>query len=332
MGPLKAEWQVINQCNAKCLTCRDWQERADQTILSTAEGKRLIKELAESGLLHLCFSGGEPLLRKDLMELIEYAKELGLTTSLMTNALLLSERRAKALVDAKLDTLYISLDAADPKLNDQMRGMKGYFRLVMSAIDYVKAMRGGAEPAIIIKSTISKKNLHQLTALAELAQIKGIEGFRFQLAQIVKNANFVFDRALLLTEADRDDFVCELDKLVKNYAYLLGSLEYYQGLRDFLEQPPKQKIRSIYGFSFALIDPWGRVFASPAKVNELGNIRRAKFEDIWYGETANLLRIHRGLIPQSNYLFDDFGDLLNRLDGIHFLKLLRPIFNGAKSF
>ncbi|HEX9653029.1 MAG TPA: radical SAM protein, partial [bacterium] len=280
MGPLKAEWQVINQCNAKCLTCQDWQGRIDPTLLNTAEGKRLIRELADSGVLHLCFSGGEPLLRRDLIDLINYAKKQGLTTSLMTNGLILTERRARELANAKLDTVFISLDAADPKLNDEIRGLRGYFNLAMSAIDNVKAMRSGGKPGIIIKATVSSKNVRHLAALAELADRRGIEGFRFQLAQVVKNANFVFDRSLLLTDKERAILVQQLDRLIQRFAYLLsGSLEYYQGLRDFLERPESvRKFRSISGFSFVVIDPWGRLFTSPAKVQEIGNIRRDSFQ------------------------------------------------------
>jgi MoaA/NifB/PqqE/SkfB family radical SAM enzyme len=207
----------------------------------------------------------------------------------------------------------------------------------MSAIDNVKAMRSGGKPGIIIKATVSSKNVRHLAALAELADRRGIEGFRFQLAQVVKNANFVFDRSLLLTDKERAILVQQLDRLIQRFAYLLsGSLEYYQGLRDFLERPESvRKFRSISGFSFVVIDPWGRLFTSPAKVQEIGNIRRDSFQSIWYGEAVNRLRRQRDSRPQSSYLFDDMGSMsvsVGQLNAMRFLKLLGPIFAGAKSF
>ena len=94
IGPVKAAWEVVYTCNAKCRTCLRWQTKSDPQTLSTQDGKKLIKQLAKIGVLNLTFTGGEPLLRNDIYELIKYAKRKKLSTALMSNGLLINERRA----------------------------------------------------------------------------------------------------------------------------------------------------------------------------------------------------------------------------------------------
>lgn len=334
-GPIKAEWEVINTCNAKCLTCLHWKEKADSKILSTSEGKNLIQQLARSGLLNLYFTGGEPLLRKDLTELLSYAKKYGLSTALVTNGLLISERRARELVNAKLDTIYISIDAAEADLNDEIRGLNGYFDLALAAIDNLKSMRRNANPKIFIKATISNKNVDQLVRLAELANTKGIDGFSFQLAQILENANFIFDESLLLDQQNRNVFLEQLELLLKDFSHLLtGSFEYYQALQEYIENPESlQKYRSISGFSFAQIDPYGKIFTCPAKDNQIGDFRENTFENIWFGQIANNIRQGKKVNANSSYLFETLGNMniaVSDLNLKRFFKLVRPILDGAK--
>ncbi len=108
--------------------------------------------------------------------------------------------------------------------------------------------------------------------LAELANTKGIDGFSFQLAQVLENANFIFDESLLLDQKNRGVFLEQLELLLKDFSHLLiGSFEYYQALQDYVENPESlQKYRSISGFSFAQIDSFGKSFTCPAKNNQIG--------------------------------------------------------------
>lgn len=337
IGPLKAEWEVINTCNAKCNTCIHWKRKPDPRILTNSEGKALIRQLAESGLLHLCFSGGEPLLRKDLSELIDFAERQGLSTSLMSNGLLITERRARELVDAKLDTIYISIDAASPNLNDKIRGFEGYFDLAIAAIDNLKSMRRNARPKIFIKATLTTKNIHQLVPLAKLSVSRGIDGLSFQLAQFLEHTDFVFDKSLLLTGEYQSLLLENLDKVVHEYGKILTcSLEYYQALRNFLQEPDSVKqYRSVSGFSFVVIDYLGNIFTCPMKINKIGNIRKDSFKNIWYGQKAKELRKSSDVKCESNCLFDSLGSMsvsFSDLNFKRFFKLLRPIFNGAEFF
>ncbi|MFQ5601672.1 MAG: radical SAM/SPASM domain-containing protein [bacterium] len=329
MGPLKAEWEVINICNTKCETCRHWTEEPDESILTTAEGRDLIRQLAESGVMHLLFTGGEPLMRKDIIKLIAWAHKYGLKSSLMSNGLLINERRAKELVDSNLESVYISIDAVDSKLNDDLRGLDGYLELAINAIDNLKSLRNKSRPKIIIKTTISNRNIDQLTELAELAVTRGIEGFSFQVAQNIENSHLAFDESFLLDKKSQLVLMEQLDVLMKNYRRILtGSMKYYQAIREFLENPESiQKYRSVIGFSFVKIDSWGNVYTCPAKVNKLGNMRDDSFQNIWFGNLANNLREKINSNLESNYLFDEVGSLSMNVGQMKWQRcwqLLRP--------
>ncbi|MFQ5709114.1 MAG: radical SAM/SPASM domain-containing protein [bacterium] len=335
IGPLKAEWEVINTCNAKCQTCLHWKRKLDPSILSTSEGKELIRQLSNSGVLNLCFSGGEPLLRRDVVELVEFAKRNSLYTSLISNGLLITERRAKDLVEARLDTIFISIDAAEARLNDQIRGIPGYFELASAAIDNLKAMRRNAGPKIFIKTTLTIRNVNQLVPLAQLCNSKGIDGLSFQLAQKLTRTGFDFDEALLLKEPNYSLLVDQMDQVKAEFNRVLtGSLEYHQALRKFLQNAnPFKEFRCISGYSFVSIDAWGNIFTSPSKNYKLGNIREQSFESIWHCKKANELREKQEIFEKSNYLFDSIGNMsvcLSDLNLRRILNLISPGFNGEE--
>ncbi|RMF64679.1 MAG: radical SAM protein [Calditrichaeota bacterium] len=335
LEPLKAEWALTGVCNAGCLTCIHWQNREDEKPLTFAEGRGLITQLADLGLRELTFTGGEPLLRKDLSELVAFAKSKSLTVSLETNGLLLTERCARELVDAGLDAVYVSIDAADAEVNDRLRGLNGYFDLAMAAMDNLKAMRRNADPKIFIRTTVTVENQNQLVPLAQLAKTKGIEGFGFQLAQLVESAGFVFDRSLLVQNNDPTVLLKQLNELLNQHAgFLTGSLEYYRTLRNYVQNPEYFKEPRLFsGFSYVYIDACGGVFDSPLKGRKLGSLREQSFQEIWFGEKAAESRRNPDANFIHSYLFESVANSGRKGQGRKrnpFVKLVEPIISGSK--
>ncbi len=334
-GPLKAEWEVINTCNARCQTCKDWQSKPDSTILSHSESIELVRQLAKAGLVNLTFTGGEPLLRKDLFEIISFAKSQGLTTELVTNGLLINERRANKLIEAGLDRICISLDAATACLNDEIRGIKGYYDLAVSAIDNLKAMRANSSPEIIIKAVVTHRNIKELIPLAELTIVKGIDGFCFNFAQTFGKRNFGFNDSFKLTQSDYEQVELQISEMMKNFKnVLVGKPSHYLSmLESFRSLDIVGKTSPSYEKHFAYIDSWGNVFASPAKKMKLGNIRNTAFSKIWFGQNANAIRS----FPKS---FSEHWQLADSMNGFKFdsrqitkkslFKMFRPALNNAK--
>ena len=127
-------WNITRRCNLKCIHCyAHANETSTKDELSTEEGKKLIDDLAGFGVPVILFSGGEPLVRKDLPELASYAVEKGMRAVISTNGTLITDNVAKELKDIGLSYVGISLDGTE-KINDRFRGVNGAFKSAMNGI------------------------------------------------------------------------------------------------------------------------------------------------------------------------------------------------------
>jgi 12,18-didecarboxysiroheme deacetylase len=127
-------WNVTRRCNLKCLHC--YAHARDEEFsgeLTTGEGKSVLDDLAAFGVPVVLFSGGEPLIRPDLVELAEYAVGKGMRAVISTNGTLIDRRLAGDLKDVGLSYVGISLDGLS-EVNDRFRGVKGAFRKAMDGI------------------------------------------------------------------------------------------------------------------------------------------------------------------------------------------------------
>lgn len=337
IGPVKAVWEAINACNARCRTCDRWKEKTDPTILSTAEGKNLIQQLADLGVLNLTFAGGEPLLRKDIYELIAVAKAHHLSTSLYTNSLLLNVRRAKELIDSGLDLIYLSLDGSKPELNDDLRGISGYFDLTMKAIESLKSLRSNGHPKIFIAITITRKNLDDVENIARLVKASGLDGLSLQLALHAPSINYRVEGDLAFRPGDGAALQTVIDRVVEQYGHFLPmNREYYRHFADYIEQPQTMHEHlNTVGFATAVINPWGDVYPDPLHTFSMGNIRRQTFKEVWFGEQASSVRQRVARHEHPVSLFDNFVSLNFAVEhastsSLH--HILKPILNGAQHF
>ena len=122
-SPITVNWTLTFRCNFSCMHCYSRVEKADE--LSTAEVKEIMKKVAAYKVPFINFGGGEPLLRKDLFELTEYATSLGFNVSMNTNAYLMDEKKAKLAKEAGFKTIGISIDSSEPEVHDTFRNTKG---------------------------------------------------------------------------------------------------------------------------------------------------------------------------------------------------------------
>ena len=123
--------ELTYRCPLACAYCSNPLNMADYTDeLTTAEWRRVLAEAADLGVLQCHLSGGEPLLRRDLVELVAAAHELGLYTNLVTSALGLSRPRAEQLRAAGLDHVQVSIQADEPAVSDRIAGTPSFQRKI----------------------------------------------------------------------------------------------------------------------------------------------------------------------------------------------------------
>ena len=168
-------WEFTIKCNLSCAHCRRLE--SDEAIgkdLSTEQGKDLIEQLAAIGrgqpiMPILVFSGGEPLCRSDLFELVGYANSLKITTALATNGTLIDSEIAEQLRNSGIARVSISLDGATADVHDKLRRLKGSFE---RALQGAKQLRQNNVP-FQINITLTKQNAHQLEDIYQLAKSIG---------------------------------------------------------------------------------------------------------------------------------------------------------------
>lgn len=168
-------WESTIRCNLTCAHCR--RVESDDTAhrdLSTEQAKNLIEQLAQLGrgqpmMPVLVFSGGEPLCRDDLFELIHRAKSQGITPALATNGTLIDAAVAGQLHDSGVARISVSLDGATPEVHDRLRQLAGSFEKAIEGIGFLRE----AKVPFQINMTLTKHNARQLEDIYELAKSLG---------------------------------------------------------------------------------------------------------------------------------------------------------------
>lgn len=297
-------WNVTKRCNLYCEHCYAGAEAVSAPgELSTAEGKALLDDLSEFGVPVVLFSGGEPLVRDDLVELVGYADNLGLRPVLSTNGTLLTTDRAAELRDAGLAYAGVSVDGL-PETNDAFRGQEGAFEAAVRGIE--NSLEVGLKTGL--RYTITERTAPDLTGVVDLLRDVGVDRFCFYHLDYGGRGADLTD-ADLSRSATRDAVrqLCDLTRdhhargeeietlLVGNYADAGYLVEYAR------EHLGEQRARTIYeylltnggdptGERVADVDYQGNVHVSQfLQSYSLGNVRDRSFAEIWTDESNPLL-------------------------------------------
>jgi radical SAM protein len=170
--PYIAIWEVTQACDLACVHCRACaQPKRHPLELTTAEGKRLIDQIGEMQVPVFVLTGGDPIKRPDLFELIEYATQSGVRVSLTPSATpLLTREVVYELKRRGLARLAVSLDGSNREVHDAFRGMSGSFDRTMEAIEWANEVGLPVQ----INTTFSRRNYEDFDAIAELIEKKEI--------------------------------------------------------------------------------------------------------------------------------------------------------------
>jgi radical SAM protein with 4Fe4S-binding SPASM domain len=174
VGPLAVHVEVVGACNLACTHCFADPLPRNRELLSLAEYATLFADLAAMGSFRLGLTGGEPLMRRELLEVIDVATSAGLHPCLTTNGLLLDEAWARALGHRELVWLNVSLDGASAATNDAVRG-RGTFEAVTA-----KLRELGHLFRFTLAFTVMKHNAHEVPAFAQLARELGAANVVFR--------------------------------------------------------------------------------------------------------------------------------------------------------
>jgi 12,18-didecarboxysiroheme deacetylase len=296
-------WNMTRRCNLKCIHCYSSSADIDYpNELSTQEGKKLIADLAQFGSPVILFSGGEPLLRPDLLELAQYAVDRKMRAVISTNGTLITKEIAAKLRKIGLSYVGVSLDGLE-KTHDRFRGKKGAFA---QAIEGIRNCRE-AGIKVGIRFTVNKHNLPDVAAMFDLLRSEKIERLCFYHLVYTGRGSKLRKEDLTHQETRKllDLIMSQTKKMfaeglqpeiltVDNHAdgpylYLKVKKENPERAKEVLELLEMNEGNSS-GHGIGCISWDGEVYADQFWRNQpLGNIRQKPFSQIWLDEKNELL-------------------------------------------
>lgn len=169
-APVNVTWEVSLKCNLRCAHCLSDSGDVVKNELSTKECMKLIDDLTSLKVFQVNIGGGEPFIREDFIDLLDYSHKKGLVTCVSTNGIAIDDSVAKRLSSMDMLYLQVSLDGATEEINDRIRG-KGTYRRIISAMDSLAANR----VRFSINTVLTRVNFDHLETLRALAGEYGAE-------------------------------------------------------------------------------------------------------------------------------------------------------------
>jgi len=251
-----------------------------ESELSTEDWIRVLSEAGELGVVEVHFSGGEPLLRKDVETLIHHANSLEMYTNLITSGIGLTTEKAKSLRDAGLANVQISFQAADAKLSDIIGGYKAFEKKK----EAVKAVNQ-AEMHLSLNVVLHRMNIDQLEEIIKLAEETGAE--RLELANTQYYNWALLNRKKLLPSWEQIERASEIYREAKTR--LEKKMEIIWVIPDYYASTPKPCMGG-WGAIGLTVAPDGVVLPCPTagmiKALSFENVRYSSLNRIWYHSSS----------------------------------------------
>jgi len=304
-------WNVTRTCNLRCVHCySDSYAQKYPGELTNAEARGVLDDLAGYGVPAVLFSGGEPLTRPDLLELMRYATSKGLRVTLSTNGTLIDRKTAEQLKDIGLAYVGISLDGIG-ETNDIFRGKKGAFDAAVRGIRHCQDVG----QKVGLRLTLTRRNCADLHDIFDFIQVSGIQRACFYHlvysgrgnpadeltgAEVRRAMDIILERTRTFHERGMSREILTVDNHADNaYVYL-----------KLLERDPSRAAQVLEwmqwnggganssGTGIANIDTQGNVHPDQFwQSATLGNVKQRPFSRIWSDTSIPLLARLRNRLP-----------------------------------
>ena len=275
-------FELTTACNERCFHCGSNCDVPQPDELTTEEYKRILDQIKEDfdiSKLLLCITGGEPLLRRDFFEIMNYANKLGFKWGMTSNATLITRDVAKKLADAGMRTISVSIDGLQ-ETHDRLRGMPRAYELAMRGVQNL--IDENAFDAVQITSVFNHENIKEIDAMFEI--MKGIDIDSWRVINLEPIGRALLRLELMCTNEDLVTLFEFIRKARKEDYPVLYGCSHYLGLDYEVE------VREWYwlcnaGVYTASIMSNGDIGACldierrPDLVQ--GNIRKDRFKDVW---------------------------------------------------
>jgi AdoMet-dependent heme synthase len=264
--PLSVHLDVTYRCNERCVHC--YLDHDDHGEMSTAEIKDVLTQLSEAGVFFLTISGGEVLMRRDLFEILEFARGLLFNVKLKTNGVLIRECHAKRIRELGVEQVQISVYSHRPEVHDGITKLPGSLKRTIEAIRFLHAQ----DLKVTIANVLMSANLGDYAGVIALAKELGV-GYTVDPTITPKIDG---DRSILHLNIDG----ATLRQLFHD-PDLVGDVEKFCAPPSLADESILEGYPCSAGHMSCYISPYGDVYPCVAFPLPSGNVRRQKFLDIW---------------------------------------------------
>ena len=280
--PLALLAELTHRCPLRCPYCSNPLELSRASAeLDTATWSRVFDEAAALGVLQVHFSGGEPLVRRDLVELVGHAAKGGLYVNLITSGIQLDADRLALLVEAGLEHVQLSLQDSDPAPGDRIAGLAG----AQETKHRVAALVCAAGLPLTVNAVVHRQNLGRLEDIIDLAVTLGAD--RLEVAHVQYYGWALANRAALLPSREQLDEATAIVEAAR--ARLAGRLVIDYVVPDYYAHWPKSCMGG-WGRRFLNVTPSGKVLPCHAAETLPGlrfpTVGEASLAEIWYHSAA----------------------------------------------
>jgi radical SAM protein with 4Fe4S-binding SPASM domain len=291
--PILGEIAVTYRCNNNCSFCYVGSKniREQNREMSLAEIKKIINIFKyKARIPFFSFTGGEPLMRKDLEQIIRYAVKLGLRVNLITNGTLADKNRAKRLKKSGLDTAQVSLESPLPLIHDELTGVPGSFLRTLDGIRHLQ----NAGISVQTNTTVNQKNVSSLKEMPRFLKDMGIK--RFSMNLYIPSGREQDHQELFFPYSK----IKEVIEDAKKRAGRLGLTFYwYSPIPHCYYNPIAHGLgnKSCAAMDGLLsVSPEGEVLPCSSYHESLGNLLQTDFNRIWFSGRALFFK-HKHFAP-----------------------------------
>jgi AdoMet-dependent heme synthase len=273
--PLSVHLDVTYRCNERCVHC--YLDHDDHGEMSTTEIKDILTQLSEAGVFFLTISGGEVFLRRDLFEILEFARGRLFNVKLKTNGVMIREAEAKKIRELGLEQVQISVYSHRPEVHDAITKLPGSLQRTVEAIRFLHAQ--GLK--VTIANVLMSANLSDYEGVIELARELGV--------------SYTVDPTIT-PKLDGDRSILQLNVGAAGLEKIFHDPNLVGDVEKFCAPPPAPDADVMEGYpcsaghTACYISPYGDVYPCVAFPLPSGNLRQQKFLDIW-NDSAQLKEV-----------------------------------------
>ncbi len=289
--PRVIAWETTLRCNLNCLHCRagDRTSKKNGRELTTAEGKKLLKNIAMLNRCTVILTGGEPLMRDDIYDLAEYGVGLGLNVALATNGTLLDRPTAERIKASGIARVSLSLDGFSSAVHNDFRGADAAFGAVIKAAYMLRE----AEMPFQINSSFTRRNVGEMDRLLEL--VEAIGAVAWHVFFVVPTGKAVGIGSELLDPDEYEDALLQIYRLSRQTSLEIKPTcapQFYRIIRQKARSEGLEMSTREFGINartkgclagqfFAFVSARGEVMPCGYLPKSAGNVRKNTFAKIW---------------------------------------------------